>query len=63
MKQKKLNKLKIVVDRKNPSSKEIHNKQDFRKIIKMINQQKNWKSSWFFGVVGVSILALLFSVM
>ena len=62
MKQKKLNNLKIVVDRKQLSSKEIEKKQDFRKIMKMINKQKNWKNPWFFGAVGISILALLFSI-
>ena len=63
MKQKKQNNLKIVLDRKKLSSKEIEKKQDFRRIMKMINKQKNWKSPWFFGVVGVSVLVLLFSIM
>ena len=62
MKQKKLNNLKIKVDGKQLSSKEIEKKQDFHKIMKMINKQKNWKNPWFFGAVGISILALLFSI-
>ena len=64
--QKNQKNIKIVINRKKLSSKKIKMKQDFSAIIDDFNEKKiKSKMSYtplFYGVIGLSFLLLLFSV-
>jgi hypothetical protein len=54
--------IKILVDRANPTSNKIKNRQDFDSILKQHNQSlRSTVMPWYFGVVGIAsfILAIM----
>ncbi|MBM3418499.1 MAG: hypothetical protein FJY17_06225 [Bacteroidetes bacterium] len=51
--------IKILVDRKEPDSHSIKNRQDFQKVLKMYEKQiRLFYNPWFYGAVGFSSLLL-----
>lgn len=59
-----MKKFKTIVDRERVSSDYIESRQNFGQVLNEVNQLKPpvWKSAWFYGPVGVSVLAVVVSI-
>ena len=59
-----MKKFKTIVDREQVSSDYIESRQNFGQVLNEVNQLKPpvWKSAWFYGPVGVSVLAVVVSI-
>ncbi|MCH2230382.1 MAG: hypothetical protein MK105_08555 [Crocinitomicaceae bacterium] len=59
-----MKKFKTIVDREYLSSDYIESRQNFGQVLNEVNQLKPpvWKSAWFYGPVGISVLAVVVSI-
>lgn len=59
-----MDKITTILDREQLSSDYIHSKQDFGKVVKGVKTAKQpiWKSPWFYGVTGVSVVAFVVAI-
>jgi hypothetical protein len=59
-----MEKIKTIVDRERLGSDYIESRQNFGKVLNEVNQLKPpvWKSAWFYGPVGMSVLAVVVSI-
>lgn len=59
-----MEKIKTIVDRERLGSGYIESRQNFGQVLNEVNQLKPpvWKSAWFYGPVGVSVLAVVVSI-
>lgn len=59
-----MEKIKTIVDRERLGSDYIESRQNFGQVLNEVNQLKPpvWKSAWFYGPVGVSVLAVIVSI-
>ena len=59
-----MEKIKTIVDRERLGSDYIESRQNFGQVLNEVNQLKPpvWKSAWFYGPVGVSVLAVVVSI-
>lgn len=59
-----MDKIKTILDREPLSSDYIRSRQDFDQIVKAakVAQKPIWKSAWFYGVTGLSAIAIVIAI-
>jgi hypothetical protein len=59
-----MDKIKTILDREPLSSDYIRSRQDFDQIVKVakVAQKPIWKSAWFYGVTGLSAIAIVIAI-